>query len=124
MGISHEIIDGIAEIVVDGPPVNAIPVNGWFELAELITAVGNDPDTRVLILRADGRGFNAGVDIKEMQRTEGFDALLGANRGCWESFKAVYECKVPVITAVHGYCVGGGIGLAGLQQTGRRSGNS
>ena len=100
------------------------PVRGWFELAELITAVGNDPDTRVLILRADGRGFNAGVDIKEMQRTEGFDALLGANRGCWESFKAVYECKVPVITAVHGYCVGGGIGLAGLQQTGRRSGNS
>jgi enoyl-CoA hydratase len=113
VGISHEIIDGIAEIVVDYPPVNAIPVRGWFELAELITVVGNDPDTRVLILRADGRGFNAGVDIKEMQRTEGFDALLGANRGCWESFKAVYECKVPVITAVHGYCVGGGIGLAG-----------
>ncbi|MEM7436578.1 MAG: enoyl-CoA hydratase family protein, partial [Myxococcota bacterium] len=41
------------------------------------------------------------------------DALLGANRGCWEAFRAVYECKVPVITAAHGYCVGGGIGLAG-----------
>ena len=113
MAISHEIIDGIAEIVVDYPPVNAIPVAGWFELAERITAAGNDPDTRAVILRAEGRGFNAGVDIKEMQTTEGFDALLGANRGCWESFKAVYECKVPVITAVHGYCVGGGIGLAG-----------
>jgi len=113
VGISHEIIDGIAEIVVDFPPVNAIPVDGWFELADLISAVGNDPETRVVILRAEGRGFNAGVDIKEMQSNEGFDALLGANRGCWESFKAVYECKVPVITAVHGYCVGGGIGLAG-----------
>ena len=113
MGISHEIVDGIAEIVVDYPPVNAIPVAGWFELAEVITAAGNNPDTRAVILRAEGRGFNAGVDIKEMQDTEGFDALLGANRGCWESFKAVYECKVPVITAAHGYCVGGGIGLAG-----------
>jgi len=113
VGISHGIIDGIAEIVVDYPPVNAVPVAGWFELAELITAAGNDPATRAVILRAEGRGFNAGVDIKEMQRTEGFDALLGANRGCWEAFKAVYECKVPVITAVHGYCVGGGIGLAG-----------
>lgn len=113
MGISHEIIDGIAEIVVDYPPVNAIPVNGWFELAERITAAGSDPETRAVILRAEGRGFNAGVDIKEMQNTEGFDALLGANRGCWEAFKAVYECKVPVITAAHGYCVGGGIGLAG-----------
>ncbi|MGB8331535.1 MAG: enoyl-CoA hydratase family protein [Polyangiales bacterium] len=113
MGISHGIIDGIAEIVVDYPPVNAIPVAGWFELAELITAAGNQPTTRALILRAEGRGFNAGVDIKEMQTSEGFEALLGANRGCWEAFKAVYECKVPVITAVHGYCVGGGIGLAG-----------
>lgn len=113
MGISHEIIDGIAEITVEYPPVNAIPVKGWFELAETVTAAGNDPASRVVILRAEGRGFNAGVDIKEMQTTEGFDALLGANRGCWEAFKAVYECKVPVITAVHGYCVGGGIGLAG-----------
>jgi enoyl-CoA hydratase len=113
LGISHEIIDGIAEVVVDYPPVNAIPVSGWFELAEVITELGNNPETRVVILRAEGRGFNAGVDIKEMQDTEGFDALLGANRGCWEAFKAVYECKVPVITAAHGYCVGGGIGLAG-----------
>lgn len=113
MAISHEIIDGIAEVVVDYPPVNAIPVAGWFELARVISAAGGDPGTRALILRAEGRGFNAGVDIKEMQNTEGFDALLGANRGCWEAFKAVYECPVPVITAAHGYCVGGGIGLAG-----------
>jgi enoyl-CoA hydratase len=113
VGISQEIVDGIAEVVIDYPPVNAIPVAGWFELAKAITAAGDDRETRAVILRAEGRGFNAGVDIKEMQSTEGFDALLGANRGCWEAFKAVYECKVPVITAVHGYCVGGGIGLAG-----------
>ncbi|MGB5811333.1 MAG: enoyl-CoA hydratase family protein [Polyangiales bacterium] len=113
MGISHEIIDGIAEVVVDYPPVNAIPVRGWFALAALIDELGDNPETRVVILRAEGRGFNAGVDIKEMQESEGFDALLGANRGCWEAFRAVYACKVPVITAVHGYCVGGGIGLAG-----------
>jgi enoyl-CoA hydratase len=66
-----------------------------------------------VVLRAEGRGFNAGVDIKEMQATEGFDALLGANRGCYAAFAAVYECEVPVIAAVHGYCLGGGIGLAG-----------
>ncbi|MEM7437142.1 MAG: enoyl-CoA hydratase-related protein, partial [Myxococcota bacterium] len=113
MAITHEIIDGIAEVVVSYPPVNAIPVQGWFELGSLIKTLGEASDTRAVILRADGRGFNAGVDIKEMQETEGFDALLGANRGCWEAFRAVYECKVPVITAAHGYCVGGGIGLAG-----------
>ncbi len=113
MGITHEITDGIAEVWVDYPPVNALPVAAWFELAKTLTALGEDPGTRAVVLAAKGRGFNAGVDIKEMQATEGFDALLGANRGCFEAFKAVYECKVPVITAVHGYCVGGGIGLAG-----------
>src|SRR3954464_3674870 len=104
---------GIVSVTVDYPPVNAIPSRGWFELGDAITAAGRDMDTHVVILRAEGRGFNAGVDIKEMQNTEGFDALIGANRGCFAAFAAVYECKVPVIAAVHGYCLGGGIGLVG-----------
>ena len=66
-----------------------------------------------MILRAEGRGFNAGVDIKEMQNTEGFTALIDANRGCFHAFRAVYECEVPVVAAVNGFCVGGGIGLVG-----------
>ncbi len=114
MGISHEIDgDGIAEVVMDNPPVNALTVAGWFELADLLTALGRDPQVRVVVLRAEGRGFNAGVDIKEMQSTEGFDALIGANKGCFAAFAAVYECEVPVVAAVNGYCLGGGIGLVG-----------
>jgi enoyl-CoA hydratase len=104
---------GIAEVVMDNPPVNALTVAGWFELADLVTALGRDPQVRVVVLRAEGRGFNAGVDIKEMQATDGFDALIGANRGCFAAFAAVYECPVPVIAAVHGFCLGGGIGLVG-----------
>lgn len=114
MGIAttlHE--DGVAEIVVDRPPVNALDVDGWFELARQVTAAGQNPATHVVLLRAEGRGFNAGVDIKEMQKTDGFTALLGANRGCYAAFKAVYECEVPVVCAVNGYCLGGGIGLVG-----------
>jgi enoyl-CoA hydratase len=114
VGITTQTDDrGIAEVVVDCPPVNALTVAHWFELAEAVTAAGRDAATRAVVLRAEGRGFNAGVDIKEMQRTEGFDALIGANRGCYAAFAAVYDCPVPVIAAVHGYCVGGGIGLAG-----------
>ena len=104
---------GIVAVTVDYPPVNAIPSRGWFELADAVTAAGNSRDTHVVILRAEGRGFNAGVDIKEMQRTAGFAALIDANRGCFAAFKAVYECAVPVVAAVNGFCVGGGIGLVG-----------
>jgi len=114
MGISTQMHQsGIAEIIVDCPPVNALTVAGWFELAERITAAGKDTNTRVVVLRSEGRGFNAGVDIKEMQNTTGFDALIGANKGCYAAFAAVYECAVPVIAAVNGFCVGGGIGLVG-----------
>jgi enoyl-CoA hydratase len=66
-----------------------------------------------VVLRAEGRGFNAGVDLKEIQRTPGYTALVDVNKGCAEAFAAVYECEVPVIAAVHGYCLGGGIGLVG-----------
>ena len=105
--------DGIAVVTVDYPPVNAIPVQGWFDLADEVLDAGQDPETHVVVLRAEGRGFNAGVDIKEMQRTEGHDALIGANRGCYAAFGAVYDCAVPVIAAVQGFCLGGGIGLVG-----------
>lgn len=114
MPITHTLHDtGVAEVIVDFPPVNALPVQAWFDLADTLTAAGRDPNTRAVVLRAEGRGFNAGVDIKEMQNTEGHGALIGANHGCFAAFAAVYDCPVPVIAAVHGFCVGGGIGLVG-----------
>ena len=59
---------GIAVVTVDFPPVNALPVRGWYDLADALRAAGRDPDVRCVVLAAEGRGFNAGVDIKEMQR--------------------------------------------------------
>jgi enoyl-CoA hydratase/carnithine racemase len=105
--------DGVAECVLDHPPVNALPVAGWFELASLLRVLGDDERVRVVILRAQGRGFCAGVDIKELQAAQDFAALVGVNHGCAAAFAAVYECQVPVIAAVHGFCLGGGVGLAG-----------
>ena len=104
--------DGIAEVVIDHPPVNALDVAGWFALADALLAVGRVPTNRVAVLRATGRGFCAGVDIKEIN-AKGDEALVGVNRGCAAAFAAVYDCEVPVIAAVQGFCLGGGIGLAG-----------
>lgn len=114
MTISSELRDdGIRVITMNAPPVNALTVQGWFDVATALDEASADMATKVVILRAEGKGFNAGVDIKEMQHTTGFDALLGANKGCYAAFKAVYECSVPVIAAVNGFCVGGGVGLVG-----------
>jgi enoyl-CoA hydratase len=107
--------DHVAEVVIDNPPVNALPVRGWTDLAEAVRRMGEDPAVRVLILAAapEVRGFQAGVDIKELAADPSHRALVEVNRACWKAFAAVYDCEVPVIAAVHGYCLGGGLGLVG-----------
>ena len=109
---TEQAAEGIAEVVMDHPPVNALDVAAWFELADALLAAGRVPTNRVVVLRAEGRGFCAGVDIKEIQ-AKGDEALVGVNRGCAAAFAAVYDCEVPVIAAVNGFCLGGGIGLVG-----------
>jgi enoyl-CoA hydratase len=105
----------VAEVVIDNPPVNALPVKGWFELAETIRSCGRDPEVRVVIISANPErsAFQAGVDIKELAADPTKQALVDVNRGCYEAFAAVYDCEVPVIAAVHGHCLGGGVGIAG-----------
>jgi enoyl-CoA hydratase len=105
---------GIAEVVVDRPPVNALAIADWLAIADALVAHGRDPRVRAVILAAHGRGWNAGVDIKELHAApDKHAALVAVNRACAAAFAAVYECEVPVIAAVHGFCLGGGIGLAG-----------
>lgn len=108
---SVEINQGIAELVIDKPPVNALDSNEWLALAAQIDALGANPEVRVLILRSEGRGFCAGVDIKELDAHP--ERIVRVNAGNYATFKAIHRCAVPVIVAVHGFVLGGGIGMAG-----------
>jgi len=103
--------DGVAEIVIEQPPVNALDCAGWHALADEIERLGGDPGARVIVLRAEGRGFCAGVDIKELDRHP--EKIISVNAGNYRSFEAVHRNPLPVIVAVHGFVLGGGIGLAG-----------
>ena len=111
MAIDISTADGIAEVVINNPPVNALDSAGWFELANGVKAVGERGDVHCVVIRAEGRGFQAGVDIKEL--AEDGSKIVDVNRGCYETFGNIYDCPVPVISAVHGYCLGGGIGISG-----------
>ena len=103
--------DGVAEVVLDRPPVNALNADGWVTLAERIRALGEDPAVRVIVIRAEGRGFCAGVDIKELDADQGL--IVKVNAGNYATFEAVHRNRVPVIAAVHGFVLGGGIGICG-----------
>jgi enoyl-CoA hydratase len=111
MPIRTEAAAGVAEVVIDNPPVNALDSAGWRAFADAVTRLGRRDDVHCLVVRAEGRGFQAGVDVKELAAHP--SRIVEVNRGCYDSFAAVYDCPVPVISAVHGYCLGGGIGIAG-----------
>jgi len=115
MPINVEIKDRVAEIVFDHPPVNAFDSVLWNELPGMITTAGSREDVRCVLIRAEGRGFCGGVDIKEMQAFP--ERIVVLNRGNFLTFKAVRDCPVPVVTAAHGFIIGGGIGICGASDT-------
>ena len=102
---------GIGEIVIDRPPVNALGSADWHALARRVDALADDENVRVIVIRAEGRGFCAGVDIKELAKHP--DRIVAVNAGNFETFRAIHRAKKPVIAAVHGFVLGGGIGICG-----------
>ena len=103
--------DGIAELVIAQPPVNALDAQGWHALSRALDALGEDDDVRVIVVRGEGRGFCAGVDIKELAAHP--ERIVSVNAGNYETFRAVHRNPKPVIAAVHGFVLGGGIGICG-----------
>jgi enoyl-CoA hydratase/3-hydroxyacyl-CoA dehydrogenase len=98
---------GVKTLWLDNPPVNA--VNGaiietlWSELEHV------DEDVRVVVLRGRGdRAFSAGADIAGFQG-EGAD---GRPAGIQPAADLIESVPIPVIAAIHGYCLGGGLELA------------
>ena len=102
---------GVAELVFDHPPVNAFSGDMWLELPEIITGLGARREVRCILVRARGKGFCAGVDIREL--AENPNAIVAVNKGNFLTFKAIRACEMPVVTAPHGFVLGGGIGICG-----------
>ncbi|MBI1773976.1 MAG: enoyl-CoA hydratase family protein [Proteobacteria bacterium] len=103
--------DAIAEVVIDRPPVNALDAANWHALADRLDALAADSAVRVIVIRAAGRGFCAGVDIKELAQHP--ERIVVVNEGNYRTFRAIHRTLKPVIVAVHGFVLGGGIGICG-----------
>ncbi len=105
--------DGVLELVIDRPPVNAYSIGFLHALAARIEAVKDETDVRAIVLRAAGRGFCGGGDVKEVEELQGFEGILGHASGSLRLSLAMLNCPAPVIAGVHAYCVGIGVLVAG-----------
>ena len=111
MSVDTTIKNGVAEIILDCPPVNALTSTQWLDLAINIDNLSHNDEVKAIVLSGKGKGFCAGANIKELQ--EDSSKITDVNDGCWKTARAIHVCNVPVISACHGFILGGGILLAG-----------
>jgi enoyl-CoA hydratase/carnithine racemase len=106
---------GVVQLTLNRPDrYNAMTVTMFDELESVARAVGNDTETRVLILTGAGRAFCAGYDLDEAEELAALSALgmLDRQERAARALSAVRAIPVPVIAAVNGPAAGGGLSLA------------
>ncbi|WP_323013995.1 enoyl-CoA hydratase/isomerase family protein [Devosia sp.] len=109
-----EIVDAIAIVTFDRPPVNAQNLKSREEMIEIFDALSDREDVRAVILTGAGNVFSAGADIKERAGGAGKEqpgAYLRLNRITREFFYAITDCAKPVIAAVNGAAIGAGYAM-------------
>ena len=110
--LSVSIEDGVAVTTINRPPANALSRALILEVDALLDSVENDESVRVVVLHGEGRFFSAGADIKEFTSVtsgEEFSKLAASGQ---EVFERLERFSKPVIAAIHGAALGGGLELA------------
>jgi len=106
-----EIEAGIATIRLDRPKMNALNGQVQREIGAAAEQVSADPEVHAVILYGGERIFAAGADVKEMSEASP-DRIMELAAGIQAAFKAVARIPKPVVAAITGYALGGGLELA------------
>lgn len=104
----------IATVTIDRPPVNALNLQAYEELGQVFRSLNGRTEVRVVILAsASEKAFVAGSDAQEFQALtpQGYPERARRIR---ETFWAIYDCEVPVIGAINGPALGGGLAIAAM----------
>ncbi|WP_053367331.1 enoyl-CoA hydratase [Bacillus sp. FJAT-27245] len=103
---------GIADIVIQRPPANALSSQVLKELSSILDEIETDREIKVLLIRGEGRFFSAGADIKEFTTITSAEDFSGLARLGQNLFDRMEKFPKPIIAAIHGAALGGGLELA------------
>jgi enoyl-CoA hydratase/carnithine racemase len=108
--------DGVATVTLDRPDkLNALTFEAYADLRDLLAELPHRGDTRVLVLRGEGRAFCSGGDVNEIIGETlklGSHELLEFTRMTGEVIRAMRECPIPIVVALHGMAAGAGSVIA------------
>ncbi len=106
---------GVLEIVLDSPGLNSVTLAMHRQLADVWVAVDRDAETRVVLIRGEGRGFSAGGNFELLDRlTSDHDFRTVVHREARDLVYNILNCAKPIVSAVHGPAVGAGLAAAML----------
>ncbi|MFB7158471.1 enoyl-CoA hydratase [Lysinibacillus sp. NPDC056232] len=110
--LSWKAEDGVAIITIARPPANALSRGIIAEVNSVLDEVEHDDAVRVLVLHGEGRFFSAGADIKEFTEVDSGDEFSKLANNGQQVFERVESFSKPIIAAIHGAALGGGLELA------------
>jgi enoyl-CoA hydratase len=115
-GVSYKKDGAIATVIIENKDrLNALSLPMWRELRAAFAELAHDRDTtRCIVLRGAGEAFASGADIAEFERERyDFETARAYGKAIHPALVAISECPHPVISLIHGPCIGGGLEIAG-----------
>ena len=103
---------GIAEMVINNPPMNALSSSILTEIEETVSKIKADDAVRVVVLTGAGKAFVAGADIKEINDINSSHHGNSMVENGQRIFNSIENSDKPFIAAINGFCLGGGMELA------------
>lgn len=110
--LSWETRDYVTTVTLNRPPANALSRGLILEVNDLLDQVENDDSVRVIVLKGEGRFFSAGADIKEFTSITSGEEFSKLAKNGQDIFERVETFSKPVVAAIHGAALGGGLELA------------
>ncbi|RDW21630.1 enoyl-CoA hydratase [Oceanobacillus chungangensis] len=110
--INYEVKNQIVHLTIQSPPANALSSNLIQDLNEALDKIENDTKVKAVVLKGEGRFFSAGADIKEFTSLQAADDYQALSENGQQVFNRIDNFPIPVIAAIHGAALGGGLELA------------
>lgn len=110
--ITVELNQEVAILTIKNPPVNQLSSALVREIREALNSAFEDPGIKAVILTGSGKNFTGGADITEIQQIKDRDLLMEAVMENNRFLNSIEEGPKPVIVAINGNCMGGGLEIA------------
>ena len=110
--VKVEVKDDVAILSLNNPPVNQLSEHFVREIADALVEASTDKTIKAVVLTGTGKNFIAGADITEIQKVKDRNSILPLIMENHSFINTIEDAPKPVIAAINGHCLGGGLEIA------------